>query len=293
MKTYNLKDFESLDNLMSSMATELGGLLVSTKVTGKFGEGSIVSVVGSKSNFGCGFTAYIEYPTEVKCIQLNLALKSGALKMSEDKVELINQYQAVLDIAAQEQAEIDKAEAERLEALRKAAEEAEVQRIKAEKAKAKYDSYVRTTLDKLENLPKNKINIEDSFYGALGWLVSNMTRVSAAMPDFCERWFRGIFGDVKARVVDQSKKSPGGWTSQWGLSLTIALKTSAKNNIPACLKQYTDRNKSQDIADTQFVFTLLEDYGFNIGSSKEQNIEEIRKYIPTKFLPEFEAGLVA
>ena len=294
MKNYDLKDFNTFEDLMNSMAEELNAELISTKVqSNKFGEGSIVSVTGCVTDKSCGFSAYIEYPGIVKQMSLNVALSAGSIQMAEDKIKILNEYSAVLQVAKDEK---DRLENEKREAVRKAKEdaiEAEKQRIKKIRAEENFEKRKVSTLAKLDELPKNKVVVDNSLYSAIGWIANNMTSISAAMPDFCESWFRKQFGDVKARVVDQSKKSPSGWVSQWGLSLTINLKTSAKENIPYILKQYTDRNKSAQIADTQFVFTLLEDYGFKIGSAKEQDLDEIMSRIPADGLAEFELGLAA
>ena len=292
MKTFELKNYENnIDKLAAAMATELGGELASAKVTGRFGDGSIVSIVPSVSNLGYGFGAYIEYPTTVKYILLNVAVKSGAVQLEEEALEIFEAYAEQLAEAVKENEEFQRLKNEELKLLKKMAEEAEAERIKQAKAKEKYEHYVHTTMSKLEDLPKNKMTLGTSFYGALGWLVNNMTCVAAAMPDFAEKWFRSIFGDVKARVVDQSKRSPAGWISQWGLSLTVSLKKSAKGNIPLVLREYTDRNQASQIADTRLVYTLLTDYGFKIG--KKQDVDEIRRYIPSQYIADFEAGLAA
>lgn len=128
--------------------------------------------------------------------------------------------------------------------------------------------------------------MRDTFYYNIGWCAKHITTISAAMPDFLESYFVGVFGDVKRRVVDSKKVGPAGYTSQWSLSMTAALDTV--DNIPPTLTAYMSKGKNKVLSKLSFVYMLCEEFGFKFGS--EQDIEAIRKEIPEKHLAEFEAG---
>lgn len=293
MKTYNLKDFNNVNEMMAAMATELSELLANTKVTGKFGDGTILSAGGSTSNFGNGFITYIEFNGEVKQIRIDLALKSGAIKMPEDKVEIIKEFMQVLTEASVEQLELDRRAEEERKAAKAAELEAEKERIKQEKMAAKFEERKQHILAGLDELSASKLVINSTYSAALGWLAKNMTSIQARMPDFCESWFRKQFGnDVKAIIVDSTKKTTGGYAMQWGLSLTCGIKTSALDNIPEILKQYLSES-GKDIRNTQFIYSLLTDCGFKVGKASEQDLNDIKYTIPADELESFEAAYAA
>lgn len=293
MKTYNIKDYNNFEELMNAMASELNDKLGATKVSGRFGDGTILSVGASTSNFGNGFIAYIEFKNEVKQIRLDIALKSGTIQMVFDKAELVNEFMTELNRLSEKQKELDIKAAEEQKAIREAAIEAEKEMAKRAKAEAKFEERKNATLAKLGELVKTKIVIGDNFYAALGWLAKNMTSITARMPDYCESWFRSQFGDVKATIVDSKKKTSGGFAAQWGLGLTLGIKASAKDNIPFALQKYMGEAANKNFGNTQFIFTLLNDYGFKIGTVKEQDVEEIRRYIPADSLDDFNAAYAA
>ncbi len=199
-------------------------------------------------------------------------------------MEIINNYQEILNTISAEQKIIeDKKIADRLAKIKA---EKEAEEIAAEQER--YENYIKHTLEGLETFSANKINLSSNMVKAIGWLAKNITNIVAAMPDFCENWFRRMFGDAKARIVSQKKKGPSGWVSQWAFSLAAVIKENAKNSIPECLKEYTESSRNHNLNNTRFLFTLIQDYGFQIG--KNQNIEEIKKHIPERYLKDFEEG---
>ena len=142
------------------------------------------------------------------------------------------------------------------------------------------------------SLEKSKIsNITNEFYYSLGWLAKHAKKVSAAMPDYLEKWFIKNFGNVEHRAVDQSILSPSGLPSQFALYMKIDLDTNT--DIPAYLVSHLgDVSKDiKPISDTPFVFDLVRDYGFKFG--KSQDVNEIEDCIPDNYLDDFRLGLVA
>jgi hypothetical protein len=60
--------------------------------------------------------------------------------------------------------------------------------------------------------------------------------------------------------------------------------------IPAYLESYLN-TKRNFISDTAFIWDLVENYGFSFG--KEQDLDNIRTYIPTEYMDFFDDGLAA
>lgn len=293
MKTYEVNENTKTQDLLDEMARDLSVELVSAQGDGRLGKGCVLSVSGSMSNFGPGFILAVEMEADhnVKRLLASKAYESGAFRLEEEKYAIVEAYQAqLLDLVTKiEEFAAVKAETEKK--LKEEFEAAEAERVRAEKQAKKYEEYKANALKKLSALPSEKVKLGINFYGVLGWLASHSNSLSAALPDFAEPWFRSYFGDAPARVVDQSKRGPAGYTSQWGLSFTISLKKSAKDHIPMLLREYTESNDLKNISNVKFIFTLLTDYGFKIG--KKQDVDEIRKYIPAEYITDFEEGYAA
>lgn len=283
MKDYRLTDYESFEELHTGMAEELSDVLTHTLVeSARHGQGIITSVGPCNSD---GFRAYIEFTDGVKELHLGIALKSGAIKLPENKLAVYNEFQQRLNEIAAEQKEIDRISLEERRVRREKELEEQKAKLKAELAEKKAAERRMVTLKNLEQLPSNKIAV--TFYGALGWLAKNLTRIDVAIPDYCELWFRREFGNAPARVIDSNKKTVGGYSMQWAVSMSGHIKKEAINEIPLELKKYL--NEAGVLSNTQFIYTLLTDYGFKIG--KEQDIDEIIKYIPNTELENFKNGI--
>ena len=284
MKNYELKDFTNLDELLQAVVKDVKPYLMDQEGQGRLGAGRVINVEGGFSNFICGFIIEVQFTDRTIKLDLQKAYQSGAFKLGNQVMEVVNKYQEILNIASAEQKAIEDKKWEEKRVKEKAEKEAE----EAEKEKEKYENYVKNNLNNLKTLSNNSINMHSGIAKAIGWLAKNTTNITAAMPDFCESWFRRMFGDAKARIVDQKKKGPSGWSSQWAFSLNMNIKEEAKNNIPTCLREYTDGNRNHNVNNTRFIFTLIQDYGFQIG--RKQDVEEIRKHIPEKYLEDFEEG---
>ena len=232
-----------LNELVDTLSNELVGV----EVNGRFGTGKILSVAPSHSNFGCGFMAEIQYPSEVKKLLLNVALKSGAISLPENNQKALqfctDHYTAI--VAAEQEAERQRRAAEQL-------------KREQEEAERKYKEKVAATIEKATKAVHTSVDTTDE---ELLWLKDNGNAIKAAMPDFLEKWFVGLFGDVKRRVVDQSKKGPSGWVSQWGFSLSMKVKNP--ETAPFSLRQYI--NDKGQINNTTYLARLVLDHDFTIA----------------------------
>lgn len=131
-----------------------------------------------------------------------------------------------------------------------------------------------------------KIDQFNNFFVALGWLAKHGKNLVAAMPDIIEPWFVSQFGDIKRTVVDSKKRTVNGFPMQWALSFALAVDDDT--TMPAELFKYKSAQKNK-IANTEFLYTLLADYGFKTGV-KTQDLEAIRATIPASDLEAFDFG---
>ncbi len=189
--------------------------------------------------------------------------------------------------------ELTKTYTEITTALEKAETEAKQKAAEEKKAAEKYErqkAKVMAEFDNLAKTPKIK-NAADEFYYALGWLAKNIGAVSAALPDYLLDSFERYFGtEAHPTVVDSKKKTSGGNTMQWTLSMRASISKKAKDFVPACLVKYLNPAKTA-LTNTSFIWDLVDNYGFYFG--KTQDIEKIRECVPTANIYSFEAGLVA
>lgn len=232
-----------LDKLNEDVSKELVG----TEVTGRFGTGTITEVHASHSNFGYGFVADVQFGTEKKQLQLNLALKSGTIKMSDTKRDILQGFTDMYK---------DIEEAIALD--RKLKQEEAQKKREEEEAERKYREKIKASLEKVEASIHTEVTTTDE---DLLWLKNNSCAIKAALPDYMESWFVHTFGDVKRRVVDSKKKTSGGFAYQW--SLGLSMKVKHPEAAPVGLQKYISDQGT--IRNTPFLSTLYFDHGFTIG----------------------------
>lgn len=127
----------------------------------------------------------------------------------------------------------------------------------------------------------------EAFYYALGWLTKHVGSIYARLPDYLSESFKRHFGnDVTFHAVDSKKRTVNGNSTQWTFGFTATLHNS--ESIPATLSEHLS-SAGNKIADTSFIWDLVENYGFQFG--KKQDIEKIRACVPFGYLASFEAGL--
>lgn len=166
----------------------------------------------------------------------------------------------------------------------------EQKRLEAEKkAEAKYLKQKEKALRDFEMLSNRSFeaSADNAFYYALGWLAKHVGTVSAALPDYLADAFAKYFGaETPCRIVDSKHRGPAGWQSQWSWSFSATLKKA--ETVPAILQQYLNP-KGKAVTDTSFVWDLIDNYGFKFG--KEQDVEQIAKTVPAKYIDSFNEGL--
>ena len=130
---------------------------------------------------------------------------------------------------------------------------------------------------------------DDAFYYSLGWLAKHIGTLSAALPDYLSEAFTKYFGaETPCRIVDSKHRGPAGWQAQWSWSFRASLKKA--ENIPSNLTQYLNPTGNA-VTNLTFLWSLVDNYGFKFG--KKQDVEEIAKTIPAKYIDAFNEGLAS
>jgi hypothetical protein len=244
------------------------------KVVGLRNEETSFESFGLNVGFDDGVRTFIFKPL-IATSHFNKILDEEVFNKCVEVCEVHNALIAKYNVYKNEQRKLA------LEAEKKAAEEK-----KAEEKYQKLKAKALKDFNELSNREKVHSEIND-FYFSLGWLAKNAGTLSAAMPDYLESAFVKYFGpNTGCRVVDSSKRGPAGYQSQWCISFNLSLKNS--DNIPTYLTQYLNP-KGKALTNTHFLWDLVEDYGFQFG--KKQDILNITKTIPAKYIDSFNEGL--
>ena len=223
----------------------------------------------------------IDFSGVTKTFCLMFAIEKGAITLESTLLDLLKEYmssfQAILEersrqlkIEAEKQAE----EHRKLEELR-AAQKAELEKKEKEKKEAeKFEKRKAEAIKKFSDLCRqakmSKTSVDDEDF-VIGWLAKHVTRISAEIPDFLERYFVANFGaNAPKTIVNTSMKSSGGFTKKWSLSCQVHVDDLA--TMPPALQGVF--KKSKTVNSTSFALKLIYDYGFNFG--KEQDISQIK-----------------
>lgn len=279
MKNYEL--FEKETNERLSLA--LNDLLVTSV---KYGTGNITDARLTEIELDTepqdvDIYITVKFDTCEKTFLLRTALQSKAIEIALLSIDVDKVLEEMLPTFESRLEELRNQDVERREeeAKERARQEAELKfQIKKEKMLAKLNELKPENTRRLFTTPM-------SYYETLGWMAKHITSIKPSMPDLAEKWFVGIFGDVENRyVVDSRKRTSGGFPMQWGLSCKISFDQEV---VGPLAKRATSSNK-RVIDNVAFVWDLIEKYGFQFG--KKQDVDLIRKEIPTKYLLDFERG---
>lgn len=292
MTTYKTTAYETTEALHNAIRTDLDQLAYPYAVKHKFyGEGQLISVK-VPSNKACR-SLYIDvafgHIHNIKTIDLDVAFSARVLTFPEILTDILVEAQTAFraDFEARERAQ---REANRL--AREEAETAAKKEAEEKKAAEKYEKTKAKAIRDFETLAADATpkSITDEFYYSLGWLANNTGTLSAAMPDYLLSYFEKHFGtEAKPIVVDSKKRTVGGYAMQWALSMKAPIKKKSVATIPACLTKHLGKTGTA-ITDTSFVWDLVENYGFQFGT-KKQDIDKIRACVPSDYIKFFEAGL--
>lgn len=223
----------------------------------------------------------IDFNGATKTFCLMFAIEKGAITLESTLLDLLKEYMSSFKAILEERSRQFKIEAEKqaeehrkLEELR-AAQKAELEKKEKEKKEAeKFEKRKADAIKKFSDLCRqakmSKAPVDDEDF-IIGWLAKHVTRISAEIPDFLERYFVAQFGaNAPKTVVSTSMKSSGGFTKKWSLSCQVHVDDLA--TMPPTLQEVF--KKSKTVNSTSFALKLIYDYGFNFG--KEQDVSQIK-----------------
>ena len=291
MKLYDITANLNLDNFTEEynrIETELIDILneylVGAKVTGIIlGSGIVTAISGA--NFEDAI-ATVKFESCTKPFLLNHIITNGRFVRFVDP-NVIENYNKAYELHTSITADYIE-----LKATKKKILEDEAKKLEEERqAELKYQRAKEKAIRDFNRLSSRKTSVEqvDDFYYTLGWLTAHIGTLSAAMPDYLESSFIRHFGsEVPHRVVDSKKRTISGYQTQWAMSFKASLVKVAE--IPMSLTKYLNPKKDA-ISCTEFIWDLVETYGFQFG--KKQNIELIEEHIPVEYLSSYQDGLLA
>ena len=284
---------DNYEEVLERMLDELNKFLTANEVEGKYGKGIIESIpefIIELPEDYIGIRAKINFNNRILYYDLSKAFNSRMfdrkLDSDEDTKNIVSEYQDVL---------IDKVVPAMKEAQEKDPWEemmkqqiADYEEKRAEERAERYAAKKAKILASLENMKASDITEDEQFFGALGWLAKHVSSIRATVPDFAEDWFVYRFGIYTPKnVVDSTKLTRSGDSMKWHPSFEMSLKNVDRNSIPTML-QATIRPNANVISNTQLIYDLVMNYGFEFG--KEQNRERIRNKVPEEYLESFDIG---
>jgi hypothetical protein len=166
--------------------------------------------------------------------------------------------------------------------------EAEKEAEEAKKAELKYQRQKESSIKAFDKMADQSREVSglDEFYYALGWLVSHTNSVSATIPEYLDAAFSSHFGsDAPRTVVDATKRTSGGHAMQWSWSFKINLKKH--DDMPSLLVPYMSPS-GKEIASTEFIWNLIDVYGFQFGMKQDE--QKIESTIPLEFFNTYLSG---
>ena len=276
---------DTYNKVESELVNLIGDYIIGTEVSClTFGFGHVVAYKGTTLN---NIIIDIEFAEITKKFLLAHIMATMKFIKLEDTFEIgiiWNEAYAIHNELTAQLKALEKIARHLAEEAEKKAEEERRLEAKYEKAKAKaiadFEELAQTT---------RPMSTTDEFYYSLGWLTKNVGTFSAAMPDYLLSFFEGRFGtEYKPTVVDSKKRTVNGYAMQWALSMKASILKKAIDKVPAFLTKYLSASGTA-IADTSFIWDLVENYGFQFG--KKQDIDKIRACVPTDYIDSFELAL--
>ena len=292
MRTYNSAnlfndDFHIYFDLEKGLIEDFKPRILNSQVAIRTGEvGVVVDVLGQ--NFD-SMIICVDFGAAQKKYDINVGLHSKFITVPDnDLVSIYNDCMSLHNELTNMYTYLKAEEDERLTALKRE-EEA---RIKEEEARIKaeemYERRKENAIKSFENHINREARVCDEsgdFYYALGWLAKNVRTVSAVLPDYLYRSFNRHFGDVPCRVTNSNHRGPAGYQSQWSWSFSASLNNA--DEVPGILTRYMNPSATC-LSNTGFIWDLIDNYNFKFG--KEQDIEEIMRAVPFKYMDSFCRG---
>lgn len=280
LKLFNNNYNEAKKELLKDINESIRGAKIESA---NYGLGYIVAIKDDVTNPAKehDYQVDIDFNGATKTFCLMFAIEKGAITLESTLLDLLKEYMSSFKVILEERSRQLKIEAEKqaeehrkLEELR-AAQKAELEKKEKEKKEAeKFEKRKADAINKFSDLCRqakmSKTSVDDEDF-VIGWLAKHVTRISAEIPDFLERYFVAQFGENAPKtVVSTAIKSSGGFTKKWSLSCQVHVDDLA--TMPPALQEVF--KKSKTVNSTSFALKLIYDYGFSFG--KEQDISQIK-----------------
>lgn len=282
-----MTNFEEKMNVLKEEANKLVGMKFNHR---KYSSCEVTDtrcdVTGCATDYNASSKGNVTLVTKLpdgttKMFDVVMSKACGAVVFEDERVQtVIDLLQEAIDCKFEEM----KVKSEELKAEKKKAEEEAERQKKELKFQQMKESAIRSA-NGMKPLDLDKSFTPTTKYEVLGWIAKHVKSVKAAMPDYLESWFVDRFGqDADRYVVNSSKRTSGGFPIQWALSMHIRFDTEVTDLL---LSKCGGKNKKV-IDSVQFVWSLIDDYGFKFG--KTQDLDEILKYVPDDRLEDFNRG---
>lgn len=280
LNLFNNNYNEAKKDLLKDINESIRGVKINSA---NYGLGYIIAVRDDVTNPAKehDYKVDIDFNGTTKTFCLMFAIEKGAITLESTLLDLLKEYMSSFQAILEERSRQFKIEAEKqaeehrkLEELR-AAQKAELEKKEKEKKEAeKFEKRKADAIKKFSDLCRqakmSKAPVDDEDF-IIGWLAKHVTRISAEIPDFLEKYFVAQFGaNAQKTVVNTSMKSSGGFTKKWSLSCQVHVDDLA--TMPPALQEVF--KKSKTVNSTSFALKLIYDYGFNFG--KEQDVSQIK-----------------
>lgn len=181
--------------------------------------------------------------------------------------------------------EFDQKRKDELRAKQEAAK-AQKEKEKQEAEEAKKLEAMQLRLERLQ--PENLTTLcgtPATEYETIGWLAKHIKSLKPFMPFEAKSWFESKFGPVEcAKIYERGAKTSG----KHPMKYTLSIHGSFDAELPAVLKSKASATSSKAIDSVEFFWSLVDRFDFQFG--KKQDVDKIKKNIPTTYLPEFERG---
>lgn len=208
---------------------------------------------------------------------VKLALKAGSLQLDLsaylEKIEELNKVR---------EQELREEQLKSIEAEQKQKEE-ERRKVREQLKQEKFNQRVSKQINEFKNF-KIKKSTNSNYYTFIGWAAKHLVSIRASLPDYLDKYFVGRFGDVKREVVDNKKRTSGGFPMKFSLGMNIRF----NEDLPIEYRRFTTSTKKNNISDVRLGIDLVENFGFELNN--KPNIDKIIKEIPEVNLQDFKAG---
>lgn len=277
-----------LEEIIWDIRACLEGLTIQSKL---YGEGLITQITGNNPN---DLIVHIHFNADNekrfhKAFNIAIALKTKNIILPDYTLKLYNGFMELAQEELIKEKELERQKKLEEEKLRKEEEERKEAQKQAKKAAEAFERTKKRMIEKFEERANQIYTFDtygEQYYYSIGWLASHIKTVTAALPDYLENAFIRHFGaDVPRTVVDSSRKSINGFSSQWSYSFTAGLRDA--DCAPALIQENMNPT-SKHINNTSFLWELIDNVGFKFG--KTQDVNEIRSHIPKDMIDHFELG---